>query len=505
MMNDATEKFSLPLRCRMSQGYWFVVPGIVGAGMFMLLGPIILPDSNFNKSPAIIDKISEFSTICLAWLFAALLISLGLWLALRLLRYEVIADEDGLRWRFIRGWQRASWNQVHDYYYAKVYPMQAIIETDYGNIAPDSTLKNLNILQDVIQLKATNARTTKWDVLGARPELDWPRTFEYKPEKHRRGGIVSVILAVLWVAGFVYAFWSVRGGLADIWQYSGAVFSILGIVMFILVFSFAPMFAWIVIATQHEMMARRAQNITIATAGLIYQNGAERIECAWNEVLDYYRDPMAFWSASDDRFVIVTPQGEWDFTLIEDRFLLQEIIKRYATSAKYSHWREYHPRREALAAQGERVFTYRTRELRPFAICVVPVIMTLIVLGFFLPADETSKQPPPNRLSFLIVMSPYALCAATFCWMYLVGEIRIVEQGIRQRGISGKKFLAWNEVKQLRRIWSGAYEVVGENTCIGFRPSIADVQILRAEITRRATNAELLPSWTEAEKSELGT
>lgn len=493
-MNRQAEKFSLPVRSRMQGVMWFMAVLGIGVGILTWLAPLFLPFSNSSSPPTLADKFAEFLVVSLSGGFYFFC---GGYFALRLCD-EIIADENGLRWRSLRNRQSITWPQIRDYYQPEFHRRNAEIETESGNFKFDlAMMTNAATLRAAIEKHATNARTSQWEVLGLRPELDWPRTFEYKPEKHRRSSIVSVIFAVLWVAGFVCAAWSVRDGFADIWKYSGPAFSFLGLLIFGLTISIGPMFAWIVIATQRETMMRRAQNIRVSTSGLLYQNGAEHIEDAWNEVLDYYRDPMAFWSAADDRFVVITPRGEWDFTLIEDRFLLQEIIKRNATNAKYSHWREYHPDREALAAQGERVFTYRTRELRPFAIGVVPMIMTLIVLGFFLPTDETSRQTPADRSSFLIIMLPYALIAAIFCWTYLVGEIRIVDRGIRQRGILGKKFLTWNEIKQLHRRWSGAYEIVGEKTHIRFRPSIADTKILRDEITRRAINAEVMPSWTQ--------
>lgn len=502
-MNEDTEKFSLPVRCRPDKSSWVIVGFSVISGLFYLLLPLLSLNNTVAAKPT---SPSDFITSCImCTLVGAPFLAVSIWGALWIIFGEIIADENGLRWRTVRKWHGASWPQVLDYYYDTPLKKRATIEFGTKNLNLLSLLTQRDELQVAIAQYATNARTSRWEVLGLRPETDWPRTFEYKPENHLRGSIVPVIFAVLWVTGGFYMFWSVRGGLADIWQYSGAMFSLLGLIMFGLVLSFMPAFAWIAIATRREMQARRAQKIIISLAGLSYEDGAQRIECAWSEVLDYYRDPMAFWSPSDDRFVVVTPRGEWDFTLIEDRSLLQEIIERHATNAKYSHWRLFNPRHEILAAQGERVFSYRGREQRAIIIGMTIIIPFFVLLAFSMPPVFADNPPRADTPAPSAVLLSYALGIAAICWRAWVGEIRLTDAGATQRGVLGCKFLAWGEITQLRRGALLNCQIVGRGKRLGFTGFISDYKILREEIARRATKAEVLPSWWREDSDRTGT
>ena len=96
------------------------------------------------------------------------------------------------------------------------------------------------------------------------------------------------------------------------------------------------------------------------------------------------------------------------------------------------------------------------------------------------------------------MMTCYVLISILLCWDYFAGSIEITKDGIQQRGVRGRKFIVWHDVTQLRATKMGGYEVIGQDTRLGFYGLIADAEILRDEITRRAVNAEIAPSWTES-------
>ncbi len=466
----------------------------IGAGVFMLFAPFILSDPKGSPPPTLASKIVE---LLLFWGVAAFYTCGTGRLALHL-RDEIIADENGLRWRDIRSWKSATWPQVSDYYQSEIRHRKIFIEANNEKFEYDfASMTNVAELSAAIEQHSTNARTSQWEVLGLRPELDWPRDFQYHPEKHLRPSIIPGIVGATWVLGLSYGFWNIRNTFLEVWEYSGPAFALLGVLLFALLIYAGVGMASLEISTRRETKARRAQKITVNKAGLIYDDGANRIQCAWGEIRDYYRDPMAYWSSSDDRFVIIAPSGEFDFTIIEDRFLLKKIISDQATNAAYKHWREYVPKHEVLAAQGERVFNYRTRENRALILPAMIAIPITIWMAFVIPNANSSSQNQMNDAGARFMLLCMAFVLTFICRRYFVGEIRITDKGIAQRDILGRKFLAWSEIKQLQR-GSFAYQVIGKNQRIAFGSSIADKKHLCEEIALRATNAEVVPSWTQA-------
>ncbi len=61
----------------------------------------------------------------------------------------------------------------------------SVIETRQGNLRLHEGLwNNLRELRDIVQRKATNAKTTEWAIYGSRP-CDLPREFRYDEQRIR--------------------------------------------------------------------------------------------------------------------------------------------------------------------------------------------------------------------------------------------------------------------------------------------------------------------------------
>jgi len=112
------------VRCRPERAYWVLVIFFA-----LFLAP---PVAWYIVQPAA-DAASR-------WLFGILasgLLLLDLWFAIWLLRAQVVADRDCLRWRGVGRWQSAAWSDVLDYY-DRPTPrgsVRMVVETRHGTLS----------------------------------------------------------------------------------------------------------------------------------------------------------------------------------------------------------------------------------------------------------------------------------------------------------------------------------------------------------------------------------
>jgi hypothetical protein len=485
---------SLPVvECRPNKSAWVGVVLFGLMGLFFLIGPILALEEPTSRPPSILEVIGII--VLLGTLGSVMLLG-AIWEALWLWRGVIVADHTGLRWRDVRKSYFATWPQVRDYYDETVRRRSATVETEAGNLnISDNAMTNIGALREAISARANNAKTREWGILGAR-ETEWPRTFGYKLAEQISVCRFFNAIAVIWFFGFLWGFVKSWQGWRELWEYSSPALVVLAAVLYLVLMLLYPFAAWMSWLTVREVRSRQTQQITVSQSGLIFEDGARRIECAWGEITDYYRDPMLAAHSSDDRYVVVSTRGSFDFTLLQGRRLLCEIIKRNARNALYQNWRDYRPQHET-GAKGERMYNYRTRYNR--ALMLMPMSVFPISLVVLLVALQPELQPsnPPNFWGLGIVLGCSSIGAAVLYAAYFLGSIEITADGITQRGLRGRKFLKWTEITQLRGTKIGGYELVGRDTRLGFYSMIADVKILRDEIERRAVNAKNAPSWTK--------
>ena len=486
-------KVMLPVQFRPDKSAWIGVIFVGAMGLFFLIGPIFaLNDPSPRNPPSFLEAIVMTIFFCAIGLA---LLSLAVWGELWIQRGAIIADETGLHWRSVRKWRHATWPQVRDYYDETLGRERVVIETDAGPLRiSSSTVTNALALRDAIHQNAKWSRAKEWGVLGTRIEADWPRTFGYNPTEYLSNSRITCAIAFFWLFGFCWVLAKSWKGWMDIWQYSGPALVIVGLTLYFVWTLLYPYVALMTLSMLREVRLRTSERITVTSSGLIFESDTQRIECTWEEISDYYRDPMLATYSGDDRYVVVTVNGTFAFTLIENRFLLGEIIKRHAKNALYQHWRDYRPQHET-GKKGERLYIYRTRYNR--ALMLLPMSFIPISLLVVSSSIELGNPGTADDLSVKIMMGFYGLASAIICAAYFVGSIEISESGITQRGLKGKKFLNWPDITQIRGTKIGGYELIGNNTRLGFYGMIGDSKILRDEIERRAINAEVLASWAQ--------
>jgi len=127
----------------------------------------------------------------------------------------------------------------------------------------------------------------------------------------------------------------------------------------------------------------------------------------------------------------------------------------------------------------------------------------LRVNGFFPTTDAPSTQ---RDLNIFASVGALGLLAVTIWgWRaYYKFSIRTDERGITQTGWRGEKFVDWQDIIDFYRGDNSFYITAKSGVRLRFGNNIADCEILRDEIARRAVNAEVLPSWTQ-ESSRTGT
>ena len=127
-------------------------------------------------------------------------------------RAVVVADDTGLTWRGLGKWHTANWSEITDYY-EQLRPkanttITIVTESAKLNIKSDIWGKAAEF-KKAIANKALNAQVRKWGFLGARSEVDWPRTFHYNTTDNRFA--IYAMPGLIAVCFGLYA-WNIAGG-----------------------------------------------------------------------------------------------------------------------------------------------------------------------------------------------------------------------------------------------------------------------------------------------------
>ncbi len=410
----------------------------------------------------------------------------ALWLTAWLLRARIVADERGLRWRGLGRWRVAEWQDVTDFY-TRLLPKgkaQAVTETRAGRVCFGAGLwPDCPALRESVSQRATQARAHSWETWGARPALDWPRTFHYRTADNRA---LPVMLAFLVAVMAWLAAGSARSAARSValagWTWWDMGAPLLGVAPLAL-FSLLPALR------ARDTYKRRAQRITLTQEGIGYEDGAARMAAAWEDVQAYSLAAGRGWDMTA-RHAIRTKQGTFDFTqAISEVLVLRQAIAARAVAAPPTAWRA--PDDDALGGRegrwsghcegiGERVFHYRTRTNR--ALLWLPTAL-LLAMGLLACAGVTRVDWP---VGFAL-----AVLLGWGWWRYFVASVRVGDDDLTQYGLFGRRHVAWEDITDYVRSGDDIFtfgNVIGENTRIRFWLGIADAEELKQEIARRAVN-----------------
>ncbi len=324
---------------------------------------------------------------------------------LHTLRYRIVADASGLRWREAwTGWRSVGWEAVSDFYLSGVYNhtnetrwYRLVIVTERGTVTITSDYKNRGDLQRVICQRATAARSTGWQQFGIRRVDEWPRTFRYWEPARQRRLAVELAITVLIYGAITYGF-------AWIARYFARTegFSDMPFVIAVLSVAYAVLLASPVSHFAADYMAwkRRRETITVTTETIRHENGAtgEVREANWHDISDYFCRPKV--RVLLNRYVLTLPGADepqiaWDGLLPGSSELLA-IVQLYAPKPSALRsleaiWRDKSDHeggdgsdpstwQGGAVGMGGRVFRNRSKTFRSLLLGVSSVFMFLILL-----------------------------------------------------------------------------------------------------------------------------
>lgn len=201
-------------------------------------------------------------------------------------RAVVVADDTGLTWRGLGKWHTANWSEITDYY-EQLRPkanttITIVTESAKLNIKSDIWGKAAEF-KKAIANKALNAQVRKWGFLGARSEVDWPRTFHYNTTDNRFA--IYAMPGLIAVCFGLYA-WNIAGGgyrtqtsLGLNWAVATIGISLFGILPLVLM-------SGLILRVSNTTKRRRHQHITLKSNGLVFESVNCRVEARWEEITD---------------------------------------------------------------------------------------------------------------------------------------------------------------------------------------------------------------------------
>lgn len=412
---------------------------------------------------------------------------------------RLIANDDGLRWRFFGRWHQATWQEVADYYieaHPKAKAKRTVV-TPSGSINLNLFPKATDQLADAVQNQARQAKACEWGLLGTRPCDEWPQTFTYCPHVFPKflfqlAVMILVMPLLMWArAGFMPPT-QIRIDLTEWLPFIGWPVIILSGIAFLALFLMYPLLTLANLPRIQATKARREQKIVCEPQSIALQGSPQPMEVKWAEITCYYIAPLRGWIDTNGLCVVETTRGNFDFCGIERQPLLMAIIQRYATQASTTQWQSLTNKTDGImhnptGAPFPVVHTYRTNTNR--AMCwLLTGIVLVFLLGLWLNLD--SELPRDN----FFIPAIYGFIALCMWLLYYNSMLTRTETGISTSFFGRKASLRWNEIENLD-YRNGFFVVSGHGHSLRFSPYIGGARELVNEIERRAVNAQIHPSW----------
>ena len=490
-----TTRQTTEVRCRPDKSGWITV-GIFGAIGLACVVTLFLPSHKPSETP--LFRLMALMYLVPTAVFAA-------WL----LRAQVVADANGLRWRMMGLWHTVTWDEVTDYYEVlvpgKPSKRRLVLETRQGrlSLSRDTWGKGIEAICTPIEQSAALAKTKQWELYGTRLQDEWPRVFRYDTFSNRWSPWLVMGCLLLCMASMTSSKWG------RLLNDPGWVWNVLALGIVFLMF--APLF-WLALYSLRTVRPRLSQRITATMEGLVYEERDTRIQASWAEVASYGAIAVMGSKAgiASTTYTITTQNGSITFNhAITDVFLLREIISRYARNAVGSEWRLPHD--DVLGGTdarwtggyegvGERIYHYRTRTSRAFLWYPSALAGATGVLAALTPLGLA--QMPWSPALVLTLLSCWGW------WRYRTARIQLDGNGITQYTIFGPRHLRWDQIERFSTSGDETIKfgnVAGAGTRIRFWMGIADVETLKDEIARRATHSRNR-TWDKAgTQAEPGT
>ncbi len=429
-----------------------------------------IPHKN-GDAPSITERI-------IFGVFAAGLFACALHISLIFLRYTIIADVNGLRWRGAwGGWRAVPWDDVRDFYNearidtarTKSYVCPTIVTTS-GIIKVSADCNNPDELRRMVRERATASRVADWDPLGVRRVDEWPRTFRYwdstlPPKIITEAAITAAFLAAVGYAFVRMIIWYASVSSAAETRAVAIAMSVGYLVFLSLTVSRARKYlhAW----------ERRGETITVTpeTVGYANTTTGETLETSWGGVSDYFYRVRGGGFKEDEYALVLSGADEnqiaWRRDVVNSELLLA-IVQRYAPKPAFMRdenavWRNKSVHEKTggsdpatwsggAVGMGGRVFTLKNATnaaLLSFLclFCIFLIVMCALTMEEIITGTEKDYRTMAiavGMTSFTVVGTAYALA----CFFRV--RVETDEIGITQYTVFGKKYLPWYAISDYR-------------------------------------------------------
>ena len=417
------------------------------------------------------------------------------WLMARA-RGAVEFDANGVRWRTAFGMGKsARWNEIESTDArmtstgGKTSHWKFVVKTKNGAFSWTDSFENAE------QLAPFGARFCS--LIKANPE-DWPRRFGYRSSENLfavfcvlflSAAVVAILLAIVGarrvdeVVPQLEIFAALYG-----WALTIAGFALFGAI----VIGIPTFFLLFYVAIARGIWERRAETIAATPSGLSWRIGEkEQIFARWDELQTLHTQARGRFVALPF-YRLQTERGEisWSSMLCGHAQLSQTLSERAPHLERVVESR-LSENLNAINEQDEVVeFRFKTRTLRAMLWGGVGFSLFLWGITIWGPLEPANgSEPAPTWLTFIlaIIMSGLTLYGVQ---LFRRGCIRLDARGIEWRLPFRRRFVAWEEIEELR--WEKGLPLMVKGRKIPLcGPSIAPAHVgqLLEIVAKRATRA----------------
>lgn len=416
---------------------------------------------------------------------------------------RIVADEDGLSWRGVRGERRAAWSEVSDYYDHQFGSsngryFEAVVIVGGARLRFDKSWRNSGGIKAAIVLNAKDAKADRWELLGARTNVDRPQVFGYSGITGN-GRLLMIIVANLIALNELYdtPYHAYVKSIARFHHVEPYTIAMLAMHVSLWVMMLVTLNAML-LSGYTEFLKRKKETITFDRETLTFSDGVSALTARWDEVTDYY------WTSSPSDMIkmpiigrIETPGGPICFLRDMDKGTrLARIVELYASKARQHEWRiedswqSLEPAAPATDHQrGIKRFGYRNRFVRFFAVMATLLIAAPILIYLL----HHIVSLPSGKFGAGIAVVPFVL--ACYLWsVFNRSAVVVDDDSIIKISPLGQRRIGWDNVRYvcLYGAQSPIRGLVKSDHCtIIITESVTNVADLLIEIERRSLNATI--------------
>lgn len=410
------------------------------------------------------------------------------------LRSTVMANDWGLKQRYLGRTVSIAWEAVTDYFEELSLSQRdgrwaLVVEGSGKSIRLSPRWSNSDAFRQLVSERATNARARDWGRLGYRDLDERPQEFAYMEEVPR------AMIWVCWVFAAVMCLWSgwtvvVRG--PGIVRDMGWPLGLSFLALIVCIYNSVGMVALLFQSLSRKQSRRKNQRIEATVTGLRFRDDGQDISIRWDEIVSHGMEVVPG-RVESYRYIVRSRPAEFDYSSrLKRAWLLRRLLEQYAPpqtrrdadrsdliggpSAGWS---------SGVVGVGERIFTYRTRTNRAVLAFVaahgLAPLTAQVLRGGFSPS-------PSTWVGYL----PFLLLLVYLFWRYRSGGIRLDHQGLTEHSVRGDIRILWSDVEcydpetEKRSLFAW---VKGGGRKLGFCLGIADASVLMREIATRSTHA----------------